>query len=307
MMTDTVDRRHDHCIRILTALGSYAYVFFCIHLSNGLPHLSACLPFQSGHHDMCGLISVLPQGLHGSDRGPVEREEQQRPSKADRHDRKHKKDRERERQRDYSDKDRDRDRDRVRDRKRERDRERERERERERDRERSGHDVRMRDRAERHRPTQGEWRDRRDPERRQDRSSPAAANRSGNIRLHAAASSQCSSRRLCAMQDLISRDSVCRDRDYEEERAKQARAERSSSAAAANGRASRSPHKQSKRPIDWAAYKRGRDADIELPDRRRESPIDERAPARFPAVRPEAKRSREEGTPPSSSSEGEER
>ena len=295
-MTDTVDRRHDHCIRILTALGSYAYVHLCTR--DGLPDLSACLPFGSGHDDRCGLILFLAQGLHGSDRGPVERDEQQRPSKADRHDRKHKKDRERERQRDYSDKDRERDRERDRDRKRERNRERER------DRERSGHDVRMRERAERHRPLQGEWRDRRDPERRPDRSLPAAAKCSGSIRLHATASFQCNSRRLCATQGLIPRDLVCRDRDYEEERAKQARAERSSSAAAANGRASRSPHKQSKRPIDWAAYKRGRDADVELPDRRRESPMDERGPARVPAARPEPKRSREEGTFSSSSSEG---
>ena len=97
---------------------------------------------------------------------------------------------------------------------------------------------------------------------------------------------------------------VCRDREYEEERLKQARAERSSSVTAANGRSSRSPQKQSKRPIDWAAYKRSRDADITLPDRMRDSPIDERGPFRVPAVRLEAKRSRREGSPPSSSSGG---
>ena len=39
--------------------------------------------------------------------------------------------------------------------------------------------------------------------------------------------------------------------------AKAVRPDRASSAAAANGRSSRSPHKGSRRPIDWAAYKRG--------------------------------------------------
>ena len=92
-----------------------------------------------------------------------------------------------------------------------------------------------------------------------------------------------------------------RDRDFEEDRGKQARPERSSSAAA-NGRSSRSPHKHSRRPIDWAAYKRGRDADEDdpVPERHRDAPMDE--PERDRAARQEAKRGREDAS--TSSSEG---
>ena len=61
---------------------------------------------------------------------------------------------------------------------------------------------------------------------------------------------------------------MCRERDVEGNGAKAERPDRASSAAAANGRSSRSPHKGSRRPIDWAAYKRGRDADDLLPPER---------------------------------------
>lgn len=59
------------------------------------------------------------------------------------------------------------------------------------------------------------------------------------------------------------------------ERPKQARPERSSSAAA-NGRSSRSPNKHSRRSIDWAAYKRGRDADDPAPTQLRDALLDDR-------------------------------
>ena len=69
---------------------------------------------------------------------------------------------------------------------------------------------------------------------------------------------------------------VHRERDrVEGERSKQARPERSSSAAA-NGRSSRSPSKHSRRNIDWGAYKRGREADDPVPGKHREMPLDDR-------------------------------
>ena len=92
------------------------------------------------------------QGSHGAEKAAAGKEEEQRPIKSDRQYRKQSRERERERFH------RDRDRDYAR----------ERERERDRDQDRSGgHDSRMR--TERQRPSQADYRDRRDPDRRPDR------------------------------------------------------------------------------------------------------------------------------------------
>ena len=83
--------------------------------------------------------------------------------------------------------------------------------------------------------------------------------------------------------------SMCRERDVEGNGVKAARPDRASSAATANGRSSRSPHKGSRRPIDWAAYKRGRDADDLLPPERPPRETER-------SGRPDGKRSRREGS-----------
>jgi len=80
---------------------------------------------------------------------------------------------------------------------------------------------------------------------------------------------------------------VPRERGREAGDRKQARSERSISAAA-NGRSSRSPRKHSRHPIDWAAYKRGRDTDDPGPEKHRDAPMDDRERA----PRQDAKRGR---------------
>ncbi len=83
------------------------------------------------------------------------------------------------------------------------------------------------------------------------------------------------------MKSVIYRE---RERD-DGERPKQARPERSSSAAA-NGRSSRSPNKHSR--LDWAAYKRDRDAIDPAPKRLKDALLNDRDTA----LTQEAKRGR---------------
>ena len=66
-----------------------------------------------------------------------------------------------------------------------------------------------------------------------------------------------------------------RERERDDGERPRARPERSSSAAA-NGRSSRSPNKHNRRSIDWAAYKRNRDADDPAPLKPRDLPLDDR-------------------------------